>query len=68
MIDFISGKVADINENVVVLENNGIGYEIMVSLTTLVGLTVFSFIFKCVKTVILYSVLQTEMKRECFCA
>ncbi|MGN0783245.1 MAG: Holliday junction branch migration protein RuvA [Christensenellales bacterium] len=40
MIDFISGKVADINENVVVLENNGIGYEITVSMTTLVGLTV----------------------------
>ncbi len=40
MIDFISGKVVDINENVVVVENNNIGYEIVVSLSALVGLGV----------------------------
>lgn len=38
MIDFVIGKIIEINDNVVVVENNGIGFELFVSMTTLVGL------------------------------
>ena len=38
MIDFVIGKIIEINDNVVVVENNGIGFEFFVSMTTLVGL------------------------------
>lgn len=35
MFSFIKGKIANIEENLLVLENNGIGYEIFVSSNTL---------------------------------
>lgn len=38
MIDFVIGKIIEINDNTVVVENNGIGIEIFVSMATLVGL------------------------------
>ena len=38
MIDFIAGKIVEINDNLVVVENNGVGFELNVSTATLVGL------------------------------
>lgn len=38
MIDFVIGKIIEINDNIVVVENNGIGIELFVSMATLVGL------------------------------
>jgi holliday junction DNA helicase RuvA len=35
MYNFIIGKIAEKNENIVVVENNGIGYELNVSINTL---------------------------------
>lgn len=44
MIDYIKGKIVDINDNVVVLENQGIAFEIMVSSATMVGLQIEQFV------------------------
>ncbi len=38
MIDYIKGNIAEINPTEVVLENNGIGYRILISLQTYEGL------------------------------
>lgn len=40
MLDYIKGKIIDIYDNVVIVENNGIAFEIAVSITTLVGLKI----------------------------
>jgi len=44
MIDYIKGKIVNINDNVVVLENQGIAFEIMVSSATMVGLQIEQFV------------------------
>ena len=40
MIDYIKGKIVEINDNAVILDNQGVAFEIFVSFSTLVGLQV----------------------------
>ena len=58
MLNYIKGKIVEICDNLVVVENNGIAYEVFVSTATLVGL-------KEEQQVCLYTYLQ--VKEDAFC-